>query len=320
MQSTRKHARQPQNGSEISSFLRMAQQEPEDRARPLLERAGLRRLLSGNNKVFALDLHEPPICVKLYKADGRNRADREWEALQILSRNCPGLAPEPLWYDAHPEFPVVGMTYIRGKQLNQLHVNDIMLCELANALERIFSIASDHSSYLEARISAVPQCIQRIEQWGENLSAQNHPSWDGHYLDEALRLFRVWRNSGDKQTLSEPVAPVFARGDPNLANCLWHRRKLYLVDFEYAGLSDLAFELADAVEHLNARAVDDKAWAKFVERFIPLGDELYHRFDAARRTLSLLWVMLLWPKRDTMAGTLDKQFERVRFLQEYARG
>jgi hypothetical protein len=47
------------------------------------------------------------------------------------------------------------------------------------------------------------------------------------------------------------VTPVFGSGDGNLANYLWDGTRVRLVDFEYSGVSDRAFELAEATEHVS---------------------------------------------------------------------
>jgi phosphotransferase family enzyme len=60
---------------------------------------------------------------------------------------------------------------------------------------------------------------------------------------------------------------VFGRGDPNLRNFLWNGHTLRLVDFEYAGWSDRAHELADLIEHPESRATPDSSWQAFIDRF-----------------------------------------------------
>ena len=81
---------------------------------------------------------------------------------------------------------------------------------------------------------------------------------------------------------------VLGHGDANLANYLWDGRRIRIVDFEDAAISDPATELAILVEHLSARHVD--------------GDEFCARFDvdpvrlqASRRLWAMFWLRLLLP-------------------------
>lgn len=64
--------------------------------------------------------------------------------------------------------------------------------------------------------------------------------------------------------LSEVGPAVVGHGDPNLANYLWDGVRVRVVDFEDAGRSDVAYELATLVEHLSARGLDAEA---FCDRF-----------------------------------------------------
>jgi len=59
-----------------------------------------------------------------------------------------------------------------------------------------------------------------------------------------------------------------------------------IVDFEDAGSSDRAYELATLVEHLSARGGD---WEPFLARFDVDADRLL----AGRRTAAALWLHLL---------------------------
>jgi hypothetical protein len=54
--------------------------------RALLAAAELRRLAGGrNNTAYACRVGEVRVCVKVYRVDERNRAEREWRALTALA-------------------------------------------------------------------------------------------------------------------------------------------------------------------------------------------------------------------------------------------
>ena len=67
---------------------------------------------------------------------------------------------------------------------------------------------------------------------------------------QAYRAALNWLDIGWRQALTwSSEQPVFAQGDPNLANHLWDGSAVHLVDFEASGRGDQATELADFVEH-----------------------------------------------------------------------
>ena len=68
---------------------------------------------------------------------------------------------------------------------------------------------------------------------------------------KAWEFIKSWVFSREAKALINFNNPIFSRGDPNLSNCLWDNGRLRFVDFEYAGWSDKAFDLADLVEHIN---------------------------------------------------------------------
>ncbi|NUR51891.1 MAG: hypothetical protein HOV71_27510, partial [Hamadaea sp.] len=82
-------------------------------------------------------------------------------------------------------------------------------------------------------------------------------------------------------------------------------------DFEDAGASDVAYELATLVEHLSAREVDADL---FCARFVDLG------VDAARLRLARVWWAAFWlhlllpggpAARRNPPGTLEAQALRL---------
>ncbi|WP_218001940.1 phosphotransferase family protein [Microtetraspora malaysiensis] len=109
-------------------------------------------------------------------------------------------------------------------------------------------------------------------------------------LSEALAAGADWvRRPTLEKSLMRPAPPVFGTGDGNLANYLWDGSDLRLVDFEYSGRSDRAFELAEVVEHISVRA-SRSGMTRVLERFELSAAEL-RRFRECRRLLALYWLL-----------------------------
>jgi thiamine kinase-like enzyme len=101
---------------------------------------------------------------------------------------------------------------------------------------------------------------------------------------------------------------VLGHGDANLANYLWDGRRIHIVDFEDATISDPATELVNLVEHLSARHLDGEG---FCARF----DVDPVRLRASRRLWAMFWLRLLLPggpaEPRNPPGTADTQTRRL---------
>ncbi|HEU4329369.1 MAG TPA: aminoglycoside phosphotransferase family protein [Roseiflexaceae bacterium] len=292
----------PTLSAALQALCRQAEPDPQ-----ALAALGLERLGGRNNRVFLWRGGEAPICLKVYRADKRDRAGREWRALEFLAAQLPGLAPRPLWRAPDPQVPLAALEWLPGAPLHPGPPDPAALDGLERTLAQLHAITPARAAYPEARYDPIPRIVARVAAWATRDDVAQEAA--------ATALVRRWRRAGDHELLEGPAPPVFARGDPNLANCLWDGRHLRLVDFEYAGWSDLAAELADLVEHLNARAVPDARWEALLERLAPPDAALRRRLAAARRTYALFWVAMLWPQRGERAAEFAAQVERADALR-----
>jgi Ser/Thr protein kinase RdoA (MazF antagonist) len=138
------------------------------------------------------------------------------------------------------------------------------------------------------RIDSVLHYVRRITGiWAPVI--RSHP---GDALTrDLLQTLSRWEDSGDAAILAEPARRIFSRGDSNLLNWLWDGSRIGVVDYEFAGYSDLAFDCADLTEHISSRqaGIDDQAWAETVS-LAGLGAQGQRRFEAAQRTRALRWL------------------------------
>jgi Ser/Thr protein kinase RdoA (MazF antagonist) len=262
--------------------------------RALLAAAQLSRLEGGrNNAAYACNISDQRACVKVYRANDRNRAEREWHALIALAALKLPEAPTPYRYDPDPALPIVVMQLVAGTPLGDRPLTDRQLTALHHAHARLFEITP--SVLPRVALSAVGtdarQMLRRVEH-----AYAAHANTDGATpgARQALSCWQAWSTSPDPELLTAPRQSVFGRGDPNLRNCLWNGHTLRIIDFEYAGWSDRAHELADLIEHPESRATPDPTWQAFVDRF-DLPDLERQRLHAARRLLALFWTSRMWP-------------------------
>jgi thiamine kinase-like enzyme len=131
----------------------------------------------------------------------------------------------------------------------------------------------------------------------------------------AYRAALAWLDSGGaERAASVTRQPVFAQGDPNLANHLWDGNSVRLVDFEASGRSDRATELADFVEHVVVWAHAGINAEAFLVRF-DLSPGEREQVTQLRRLFAAFWVMRLLPGgsayRRNPTGTFERQASRL---------
>lgn len=279
---------------------------------------GLRPLTGGrNNHVYAWDSPEGPICIKVYRLDARRRPDREWHALTLLAAHDVPSVPRPLWRDDDADSPAVGMTLVTGTALSD-EAPDHHEAGLAGLIEtwrHIHAVQIDGPLADFVRIDSAAHYVERITDiWAKQLA--DHRS--DPLTPRLQALLDHWSKSGDRQILAEPEPPTFSRGDANLLNWLHDSTtgKTACVDFEFSGTSDPAFDLADLVEHISARAFADNVWSEVVDA-LGGGDWAFtRRFHAAKRTCAMRWLAVLWKQRHARSEEFKTQFERARRLHQ----
>lgn len=283
----------------------------EDRA--TLTEFGVAPITGGfNNHVFAAEIDGRLLCLKIHRMDDRWRDWREWQALTLLHRHLPGLAPEPYGYDTTAPPDIVAMARLDGVSLGGERPTPTQLDALFAALTALHELRPGPPLPPLLDAAGTPAIIgSRVMTWAYD-SATEPPYPE---IEAARDLARRWL-AVEGQVFERSTPSEFSRGDPNLANCLWHAGRLRLIDFEYSGWNERAFELADHVEHIAARCLPDDDWLTLVERF-RLSRGEWTRFEAARRLLALFWCLLLAPR--LAAGTepperFAAQFERARRL------
>jgi Phosphotransferase enzyme family len=305
---------QPRPPAEILSLLRAhaAGTAGDDalhdiRARPL---AGGHR-----NAVYELTSSNSPVAVKIYKKDDRLLDKREWLSLTLLCEHRPGTAPRPLWTDPRPQQPATGMTIIPG------HACPAEADQPTYAGAIVTTVLELAELPLHGGLSLMPRA-KGPAHYTRSLTSKWHSELTGRPQDaltrDLLRLFSQWADGEDAKTLTALTPRTFSHGDGNIDNWLWDGQQLRCIDFEFAGWSDIAFDLADIVEHVSARAISDNAWEAAIDR-ADLHGSAQSRYAAGSRTCALRWLAALWRQREQRANEFETQLDRTRSLIQHLR-
>ena len=240
---------------------------------------------------------------KRYVSWDRGEHRREWTMLRHIHRHAPDLVPRPVSADLATVPPTVTMSIVPGEPLDGM-LTATQVDGLAVAITHLWAVPHDG-------LPATCRWSDDLD-FARRLTTGPRPS-DG-VTAAAYDAARAWWNGPDPGLLrSAAVAKVVGHRDPNLANYLWDGRRVRIVDFEDAAVSDPATEVAILVEHLSSRRLDADA---FCARF----DVDQRRLRASRRVWAMFWLRLLLPggpaHRRNPPGASELQAQRLLYLLE----
>ncbi|MEO3799122.1 aminoglycoside phosphotransferase family protein [Nonomuraea sp. B1E8] len=245
-------------------------------------------------------VQEGDLIIKRYVDGKPGAAEREWRALTLLAEHAPGLAPEPVAFDGRS----VTMTRIDGLPMRGIEVRAEHVAAMAEARARLHA-AIPYGVLRD--IPVRPWSNTAVADWIRRRAAAWQPRGplDGKAVDEGSRWLESW-SPGESG-----VTPAFGAGDGNLANFLWDGSRVRLVDFEDSGRSDVAYEVAEVVEHVSMW-VDGEVE---IASAFGLSPQEERRMREHRRLHALMWLFLLAhdspesPRNPP--GTFERQAGRV---------
>jgi len=242
-------------------------------------------------------------------SDGEHR--REWQALTLLDRYAPGIAPAPMDADLTADPPVIIMTRLPGQPLRGGSVTPRQIEAMARTLARMFdAIPVPVANQLPER-----RWSQRPAETAIRSAVRGFPARGPATIRGALAEGMRWLDTAPFGSSSSPaVPPVFGHADGNLANFLCAGDRVRIVDFEDSGRSDRAYELADVTEHVASWVDTDFDVSLFLSHF-SLGPAEQRRLIECRRLIALLWLLALAAEDPehprNPPGTAARQAERV---------
>lgn len=237
-------------------------------------------------------------------------ADREWAGLVALARHASDLAPAPISREVEDGAPVVVMSRVPGAPLGTKRLTPAQVQALTTALRRLFSAPADPAATERTLGPSVMRSY--VRDWaceGYDLGKCRDPI----LVAKALEIAREWlaSNDPDHDRVTDAVLSV---GDGNLANVMWDGATCWLIDFEEFGISDLAYEVADIVEHASSR----------LERILDVPAALaglhldatqQSRLATFRRLMASFWLVMLLPGNRGFqcnpAGSIEDQAQHV---------
>lgn len=247
---------------------------------------------------------------KRFVSHDRGEAEREWRALRLLERFAPGVAPTPITLSREESGPTVEMSRLPGDPLGAVPLTGQQTRAVLAAMTSVHqAIPPDVLADLPERILGAAEMVDLLRQ--ETAMPVAAPPG---VVADALALGTAWIRSESADRIRRPRSRVFARADGNLANILWDGDRCRVVDFEDSGSGDLAYEVADLLEHVSAWLTGVLDTGEVLAA-LTLDDEDRRRVRDARRALAVFWLLRLLPGGSghdrNPPGSVDRQAERL---------
>ena len=228
---------------------------------------------------------EGEVVRKRYRRTSRGEPEREWAALVLLDEHVPGLAPRPLSHETDP--PVVVMSRVPGEPLDTV-LTPVTLTAMIEAYRMLFAVPVPPTTPLRHRHPGA--FFRNNVEWIE----EEHTRTDlSDVVIRGLATARRW-HTHPPPGIDEIRDPVIAQGDGKVDNMLWDGSRVRLIDFEGFGVGDLAFEVADLVEHISSRLPGLRDTNATIAGF-KLDAVRSERVAAYRIVLATFWLLMILP-------------------------
>lgn len=247
---------------------------------------------------------EADVVRKHYLRTDRDQVAREWSTLGWLQEHAPGLAPRPIAREADP--PVLVMSRVAGEPLDSA-LTAPQTTAMVAAYRELFAVPM--SPEMPLRFKHPVDFVADTTEWLGKVSRGGLPDVVRRALEAADR----WHVAAPHD-LSGIQEPAVVQGDGNVANMLWDGSRVRLVDFEYAGIGDRSFEVADLVEHVSSRLRGLLAPEVVLAAFY-LSPQQRSRVEGYRRLLATFWLLMLLPGSPghgrNPVGSAERQAEHL---------
>ncbi|MCB0114381.1 MAG: aminoglycoside phosphotransferase family protein [Caldilineaceae bacterium] len=227
------------------------------------------------------------LAVKFTMNDGRDRAGREWNALHVLAEAGLSIAPRPILLDRERyAWPVVVQSWVDGEAMQEPPHADADWEALLAHLRTVHALTADRIQ------RPLPNVVLFAATVGDAFAAID---WQLDLLPPAERPPQLVTLLEDLHRCRFPSwdapALTLCRADPNIRNFIRRDGPWVSVDWEYSGLGDPAFEIADLIAHIAHLEVPAERWHWFVDRYV--GGE-QHADPLRTRIETYLPLMLVW--------------------------
>jgi len=249
--------------------------------------------------------------VKRYRSWDRGEPEREWGALTLLHHHCPGLAPEPLTFSRENGTPVIVMSRLPGIPLGSDRLTPAQVVAVAEAMQTMHHALPDAElANLGERRSGPQEMVAELTSWSSEAHTPVSP-----LVASAEEAAKAWLDGLSASDLTGPTRErVFTLADGNLGNFVWDGERCRLVDFEDSGVSHVAYEVADLVEHVSVWLPGLLDQDQLLDA-LGMSRDQRSRLLNCRRLLAMYWLLMLLPgnpgHQRNPAESVERQAQRL---------
>lgn len=226
------------------------------------------------------------LAIKFTLRDDRDRAGREWNTLHALAEARLAIAPLPIHLDRERyAWPVVVQSWVEGEPLLHPPHDDADWDAILAHMLAVHQLTADRvRRALPAPVlnaTSASAALAQIRWQLDRVPMEERPLRLAALLKEVERCcFPTW----------EPPTLTLCRADPNIRNFIRRDGPWASVDWEYSGLGDPAFDIADLIAHIAHLDVPAARWHWFAAQYASCSG------DAGCRTRieTYLPLMLVW--------------------------
>ncbi|KYG98977.1 phosphotransferase [Bradyrhizobium sp. DOA1] len=264
----------------------------------------------GNNRVFRLEMAQgPPLALKHYPSDGRDRLGQEYDALSFLAHHGITSTPRPIakdtdascalyqWFDGD-----AAVLHPQDDDADQMADFLIALQELRNADgARILRNASASIFSPEAAIAQYEQRLdglRHVSQDQPELRAFVEGSLVPSTAISIRQLRRRYAELGRNPAVDlAPTHRALSPSDFGLHNALRaNDRRLRFIDFEYFGWDDPVKLVSDTAIHPGSdlSEADANRLIERLSRAFEAGDDTFAiRLDVLYPVFGAIWCLIV---------------------------
>lgn len=264
----------------------------------------------GNNRVFRLEMAKgPPLALKHYPSDGRDRLGQEFDALSFLSRHGIRSTPQSIAKDADAQCALyqwfdgeAAVLRPQSDDVDQLADFLIDLQKLRDA-EGARNLRNASASIFSPE-DAIAQYELRLD--GLRRASADHPDLRA-FMDASLipgtataiqRLRRRYAELGrDPAAQLAPGHRALSPSDFGLHNALRAADgRLHFIDFEYFGWDDPVKLVSDTAIHPGSNLSEAKAnrlTERLTQAFAARDDAFAVRRDVLYPVLGAIWCLIV---------------------------
>jgi aminoglycoside phosphotransferase (APT) family kinase protein len=246
-----------------------------------------------NNRLFRVVGPLGDLVVKFTIRDERDRAGREFAALQALHQAGLVLAPRAIWLDRHSfSQPVVVQTWLEGEALTSPPQTLQDWQALADHYCAIHQLTSEKTA---VRIS--PAVLYAASGTDGKALVRRHleripTQYQPESLQRLIKRFKAW-----EPLQWPPPKPALCRVDANWRNFIRRPSTWGSVDWENSGWGDPAFEIADLITHPAYLETMRSTWEWLISYYSEqMGDDNAPVRIQTYKTIMLVWWVVRWQR------------------------